>query len=643
MATYPSPTLDNLTVQGAASLGSSATITGGTIDGTPIGSTTPAAVKATTINSSGAATLASVSSADAKITGGTIDGTVIGGSTPAAATVTNLTASGTVSGAGVTTLLAPYTLSADLASTVSGKGADLIGYSYPATGASGQTVQQRLQQTVYATDFGAIGDGTSHPLSSVYATLSAAQAVYPFVTSLTQEIDYAAAQAAVNALPEGGIVVFAQKHYLWNSTVTANKGVLLQGQQRTDDTSNFNGSGAEWPRIQWNGASAATMYHLVSVTAGNILWGGGSDGIYWDGNDLAATAVHLDNTKYATLSGGARNCTSQGALISSQNGVVGQFSQMNQIPSWEYIYGSTAATQGSHGLFLMGNGTSVPATQQQIGNIQGLVYNGALLYIQETDNCSVQTVRADVQTGGTGFGIYLKAGGAQNANFNAFTNASGPIYQDNAIAGTWLGNYISEGGGINSGTSVWHGELVDYVKDLRFKSHCYALRKFINIPAAALIGQGATGLVQFALQYQCITLPKASTSPSVQTFIPIDYDLADGSIVGVEFTFADNGASGGNYDLSLSFSSGNTASSFVTPTTLTNVVAAGAQYAPQIYTFSLNVPYSRGYFMAMKIVRNSGNASDTNTDDLIVLGVRIVYVSTGPDSSGSGTYSIPVW
>lgn len=47
--------------------------------------------------------------------------------------------------------------------------------------------------------FNGICDGGSHPLSSVYGTLAAAQAVYPFVTSLTQQIDYAALQAMSNA------------------------------------------------------------------------------------------------------------------------------------------------------------------------------------------------------------------------------------------------------------------------------------------------------------------------------------------------------------------------------------------------------------------------------------------------------------
>ena len=47
--------------------------------------------------------------------------------------------------------------------------------------------------------FGAIGDGASHPLSGSYGTLALAQAVFPHATSLTEETDWAAIQAALNA------------------------------------------------------------------------------------------------------------------------------------------------------------------------------------------------------------------------------------------------------------------------------------------------------------------------------------------------------------------------------------------------------------------------------------------------------------
>ena len=57
-----------------------------------------------------------------------------------------------------------------------------------------------------AKDYGAIGDGASHPLSDYFGSLVAAQAVFPHATSLTNELDWAAIQAAINAAmtPDAG-------------------------------------------------------------------------------------------------------------------------------------------------------------------------------------------------------------------------------------------------------------------------------------------------------------------------------------------------------------------------------------------------------------------------------------------------------
>ncbi|AJI85430.1 hypothetical protein CH54_1394 [Yersinia rochesterensis] len=68
-------------------------------------------------------------------------------------------------------------------------------------GLIGVQPQGNLQQLFFHVtpeQYGAIGDGTVHPLSERYATLAAAQAVYPHVTSLSQTIDWAACQAAEN-------------------------------------------------------------------------------------------------------------------------------------------------------------------------------------------------------------------------------------------------------------------------------------------------------------------------------------------------------------------------------------------------------------------------------------------------------------
>jgi hypothetical protein len=49
-----------------------------------------------------------------------------------------------------------------------------------------------------APPFQAVGDGTSRPLAQRYSTLAAAQADYPHATALTDELDWAAIQGAIN-------------------------------------------------------------------------------------------------------------------------------------------------------------------------------------------------------------------------------------------------------------------------------------------------------------------------------------------------------------------------------------------------------------------------------------------------------------
>lgn len=79
-----------------------------------------------------------------------------------------------------------------------------IGFVQTGTGAVARTLQSKVRDIVSWKDFGAIGDGSSHPLSGTYSSLAAAQAKYPFVTSLSQETDWAAIQACINALSTVG-------------------------------------------------------------------------------------------------------------------------------------------------------------------------------------------------------------------------------------------------------------------------------------------------------------------------------------------------------------------------------------------------------------------------------------------------------
>lgn len=98
------------------------------------------------------------------------------------------------------------------------------------------------------TGYGAIADGTSHPLSERYPTLTLAKMRYPSATSLTDEIDWAACQTAANdsanrsisnlygntaKVAVGPTVVMPLGAYVFNRPVTlsvSNGTVLFQGE-----------------------------------------------------------------------------------------------------------------------------------------------------------------------------------------------------------------------------------------------------------------------------------------------------------------------------------------------------------------------------------------------------------------------------
>lgn len=110
------------------------------------------------------------------------------------------------------------------------EGDSLIAVQLDAAGAAQRTQHQKNADQITVEDFGAIGDGTLHPLSERFSTLVSAQAKYPHVTSLTQSIDWAAIQAAVNYSATTGAGIKLLARYIVNAPIKiATAGVQLMG------------------------------------------------------------------------------------------------------------------------------------------------------------------------------------------------------------------------------------------------------------------------------------------------------------------------------------------------------------------------------------------------------------------------------
>lgn len=87
--------------------------------------------------------------------------------------------------------------------------------------------------------FGAIGDNASHPLSDSFATLQDAQHYYPFVTTLSHEMDRTAIQAAIECVKSGNnarsneIFIPAGRYLVNYRIFAAVSGLSIRGTHQT--------------------------------------------------------------------------------------------------------------------------------------------------------------------------------------------------------------------------------------------------------------------------------------------------------------------------------------------------------------------------------------------------------------------------
>lgn len=133
-------------------------------------------------------------------------------------------------------------LRSDLAVPTGGKGGHLVAWRLPAGSAVDRNIAEKMADAVSVKDFGAIGDGTLHTVSEWivpaargrFANFENLRAVYPHVTSMSDSIDWAASQAAINysfsTANQGGTVNFPDGVYLVNRAIHVDgSGLALVG------------------------------------------------------------------------------------------------------------------------------------------------------------------------------------------------------------------------------------------------------------------------------------------------------------------------------------------------------------------------------------------------------------------------------
>ena len=134
------------------------------------------------------------------------------------------------------------------------KSGDIIEFKLSAVGATTRTLQDKVSEFVSIKDFGAIGDGVLHPLSERFSSLAMAQVAYPHATSLSQSIDWAATQAAINS---GYTAVHAPAgHYMMSDGIDHKSGVTVFG----DGVDLFIQSGPQEGSWEWSDKRGTHFY-----------------------------------------------------------------------------------------------------------------------------------------------------------------------------------------------------------------------------------------------------------------------------------------------------------------------------------------------------------------------------------------------
>ena len=247
---------------------------------------------------------------------------------------------------------------------------------YTATGGTtARAAQDRAADWVHVRDFGAVFDGNSHPLSNYYATLAAAQAVYPFATALTNEIDGVAIQAAINYCQAnvanfsfGGTVILPCDNGRINTPLVISKQNVSLRSQGYGFILNSNVSRATPSaptRLTWTGPAATAgqfqtnMLTVAPTDGGRLLTGCNVEGILFYINGIAGVAgpliaslryASIDCATYEPAGVPYPGCTvtagSQAVTISSTAGLrVGESVVSANFPGGAYVM---SITDGTH-------------------------------------------------------------------------------------------------------------------------------------------------------------------------------------------------------------------------------------------------------------------------------------------------------
>lgn len=422
-----------------------------------------------------------------------------------------------------------------------------------------------------------------------------------------------------------------------SATLVVTKPIRIVTAGFRDLSTNPNGGTLLGATLYWAGG-AVPMMTVKSATAMQYLSGVEILGLRFHGANAATYGIFASSINRCKFDVECVNVLTGGVSVDDGNGVLSQF---NDFPRFKFTYGSTAPVQGAHGLILDGSG-GVGVTQNYIGHVEGLVYNGDMVRVGDADNNHFAHVHATVQGGGTGNTVRLQNGGSNNARNNLFDYATGKIECGSGTFGNRFGHLNSEAGAVNiaaGGQVVW--DAVDYVTGACWYTPRTPLTESLWLPASAFkpaAAGGATVVDVASLWPGGLAFADAATQVA-GLFMPTPRWWLAGALLSIRYFFTMDAANVGasvrirqRVYCTGALSGLGTATDDRTFTMAVNDAANVGQISTQGFTG--NIGYSEGHLLGLRIERLGADGADTALGNLVFLGAWLTYGGYGPNATG---------
>lgn len=517
------------------------------------------------------------------------------------------------------------------AGVITGSGADYLfpalAYDIGVTGSVNRRLNARMGEIYSVKDFGAVGDGTTD--------------------------DATAIQAAIDALESvgGGILFFPEGVYIVGSALTVEESISLRGAGRGETSTSANPvSGISILRAE-TGSSLGRVVRFRSGTASEYIYGCGLENIVVDGNNDATNCVEVDSCSEAVL---------RDVFLFRSTGIGLYMSDANGVPCMRPVLSNVHISSGANvaAANMIGcvfddvDATAGGVVQARIIRLITVTQDGNGFEVRGSDNMICDAFQGFILTGGSGISLIFKNGTFVEPRNHLFRwvavgkagAGQGTIEAESNAKGIVIDHMVSEDATcvVASGAQLSY-KLHDNLTGAQYQTHEYAMTDEVHIPMSAFQAVSAARDVH-AVLWDCLAFD-AATTELASTSLGGPHDWDDGQILGVKLWFAMvSGNSSADVVWRVKVLASSAGAATATPDQTESFTVAVDDTANRVnvaeLTLTTPVDFLLDDFVGLEIARLGGDVADTAAGDADLIGVSVVYRSSGPAAVGQGPWGV---